>query len=138
MRKPIIAGNWKLNKTPHEALLLADELKRELVDITGVDVVLCPPYVDLTDVSDALVDHDFIGSDCKPHERNTEAYLVHHMHLDRHFAVAGAAEDRAVPGEVARLGGRELHFGCASGVDREVEIEFANAQTVRDISAFHH
>jgi len=58
MRKPIIAGNWKLNKTPHEAILLVDELKRELVDNTGVDVVLCPPFVDLTDVSDALVDHD--------------------------------------------------------------------------------
>ncbi|MBF0504291.1 MAG: triose-phosphate isomerase [Candidatus Omnitrophica bacterium] len=58
MRKPIIAGNWKLNKTPHEAILLADELKRELVDTTGVDIVVCPPFVDLTDVSDALVDHD--------------------------------------------------------------------------------
>jgi len=58
MRKPIIAGNWKLNKTPHEAILLVDELKRELVDVIGVDVVLCPPFVDLTDVSDALVDHD--------------------------------------------------------------------------------
>jgi triosephosphate isomerase len=58
MRKPIIAGNWKLNKTPHEAILLVDELKRELVDSTGVDIVVCPPFVDLTDVSDALVDHD--------------------------------------------------------------------------------
>jgi len=58
MRKPIIAGNWKLNKTPHEAILLVDELKRALVDVTGVDIVLCPPFVDLTDVSDALIDHD--------------------------------------------------------------------------------
>ena len=58
MRKPIIAGNWKLNKTPNEAIILVDELKRELVDTTGVDVVLCPPFVDLTDVSDTLVDHD--------------------------------------------------------------------------------
>ena len=58
MRTPIIAGNWKLNKTPHEAILLVDELKRALVDITGVDVVVCPPFVDLTDVSEALIDHD--------------------------------------------------------------------------------
>ena len=58
MRKPIIAGNWKLNKNPHEAILLVDELKRELVDVTGVDMVVCPPFVDLTDVSDALIDHD--------------------------------------------------------------------------------
>ncbi len=58
MRKSIIAGNWKLNKTPHESIMLVDELKRELVDVTGVDVVVCPPFVDLTDVSDALIDHD--------------------------------------------------------------------------------
>ena len=58
MRKPIIAGNWKLNKTPNESILLADDLKRELVDVTGVDMVVCPPFVDLTDVSDVLMDHD--------------------------------------------------------------------------------
>ena len=46
MRKPIIAGNWKLNKTPNESILLADDLKRELVDVTGVDMVVCPPFVD--------------------------------------------------------------------------------------------
>ncbi|MDE1921354.1 MAG: triose-phosphate isomerase [Candidatus Omnitrophica bacterium] len=58
MRKPIIAGNWKLNKTPHEAILLTDELKRELVDVEGVDIVLCPPFIDLADVKEALIDHN--------------------------------------------------------------------------------
>ena len=38
MRKPIIAGNWKLNKTPHEAIILVNELKREIVDVDGVGV----------------------------------------------------------------------------------------------------
>ena len=58
MRKPIIAGNWKLNKTPHEAIILVDELKREIVDIEGVDMVVCPPFTALADVADALIDHD--------------------------------------------------------------------------------
>ncbi len=58
MRKPIIAGNWKLNKNPSEAIQLVAELKREIVDVTGVDIVVCPPFVDLTDVIDELVDHD--------------------------------------------------------------------------------
>src|ERR1700753_1314103 len=58
MRKPIIAGNWKLNKTPREALLLVDELKRELEAVSGGAMVVFPPFVDLTDVADALVDHD--------------------------------------------------------------------------------
>ena len=56
MRKPVIAGNWKLNKTPHEAILLASELKREIVDVEGVDIVLCPPFTALGDVADTLTD----------------------------------------------------------------------------------
>jgi triosephosphate isomerase len=56
MRTPIIAGNWKLNKTPHEAILLVSELKREIVDVEGVDIVLCPPFTALADVADALTD----------------------------------------------------------------------------------
>lgn len=58
MRKPIIAGNWKLNKTPKEAIQLVAELKRELVDVRGVDIVVCPPFVALTDVVEELIDHD--------------------------------------------------------------------------------
>ncbi len=58
MRKPIIAGNWKLNKTPLEAIRLADEIKRELVDVSGVDIVVCPPFVDLSVVIEEFIDHD--------------------------------------------------------------------------------
>lgn len=46
MRKMIIAGNWKMNKTPKEALALIEELK-PLVKSDEVDVVFCPPYVSL-------------------------------------------------------------------------------------------
>ncbi|MDE2223083.1 MAG: triose-phosphate isomerase [Candidatus Omnitrophica bacterium] len=56
MRKPIIAGNWKLNKTPHEAIGLINELKRELVDVEGVDMVVCPPFTALADAADALTE----------------------------------------------------------------------------------
>lgn len=56
MRKTIIAGNWKLNKTCKEAIELVTELNRELSDITEVDVVVCPVFTALRDVSDVLVD----------------------------------------------------------------------------------
>lgn len=46
MRKPIIAGNWKMNMTPSEARALINDLK-PLVQNAGCDVVICPPYVDL-------------------------------------------------------------------------------------------
>lgn len=46
MRKPIIAGNWKMNKTPEEAKELVTALV-PLVKNAKCDVVICPPFVDL-------------------------------------------------------------------------------------------
>ncbi len=46
MRKPIIAGNWKMNKTPAETTALINELK-PLVTDANCDVVVCVPYVDI-------------------------------------------------------------------------------------------
>lgn len=54
MRKKIIAGNWKMNKTVGEALALVEELKLLVAGRTGVDVVLCPPYTALHAVQGAL------------------------------------------------------------------------------------
>ncbi|MCR4717370.1 MAG: triose-phosphate isomerase [Lachnospiraceae bacterium] len=52
-RKKIIAGNWKMNKTPSEAVALANELKA-LVDTDEVDVVFCVPAIDIIPVVDAV------------------------------------------------------------------------------------
>jgi triosephosphate isomerase len=46
MRKPIIAGNWKMNMTPSGAEALVKELI-PLVKDAACDVVVCPPYVDI-------------------------------------------------------------------------------------------
>ncbi len=54
MRKPIIAGNWKMNMTPGEAEQLVMALI-PLVRDAKCDVVVCPPYVDLAVVGKLLV-----------------------------------------------------------------------------------
>lgn len=46
MRNYVIAGNWKMNKTPAEATALINEMK-PLVEGAACDVVLCVPYVDI-------------------------------------------------------------------------------------------
>ncbi len=51
-RKKIIAGNWKMNKTPTEAVALVKELK-PLVANDDVEVVFCVPAVDLVPVAEA-------------------------------------------------------------------------------------
>lgn len=55
-RRLIIAGNWKMNKTAAEALDLVSGLKRELANVKEVDVVICPPFTALAEVSKAIVD----------------------------------------------------------------------------------
>lgn len=55
MRNRMIAGNWKMNKTYTEGVELAEGLASELKDGTGsVDVVVCPPAVDLKGVSEVI------------------------------------------------------------------------------------
>ena len=53
MRQPIIAGNWKMNKTPQEAVELINELK-PLVKDAKATVVVCPTFVCLTAAKEAL------------------------------------------------------------------------------------
>ena len=55
-RKLIIAGNWKMNKTVAEALALVKDLKLELANIREVDIVVCPPFTALSEVSKAILD----------------------------------------------------------------------------------
>ena len=50
IRKKIIAGNWKMNKTLSEAVDLANAVKEGLGNITEIDVVLCPPFTALRSV----------------------------------------------------------------------------------------
>jgi len=54
MRVPIIAGNWKMNKTIAEAIELVQALKDPLAAIAGVEKVICPPYVCLPAVREIL------------------------------------------------------------------------------------
>ncbi|MFZ0545563.1 MAG: triose-phosphate isomerase [Candidatus Promineifilaceae bacterium] len=55
MRKPIIAGNWKMNKTTAEAVAFVREIRHGLNQyVDRVDSVVCPPFIALQGVSEAL------------------------------------------------------------------------------------
>ncbi len=56
MRIPIIAGNWKMNKTIAEAVDLVEAMKVPLAEIAGVEKVVCPPFVCLSAVKAAIGD----------------------------------------------------------------------------------
>jgi len=54
MRMPIIAGNWKMNTSVAEAVELVTGMKKRLNSISGVEKVLCPPFISLTTVKDLI------------------------------------------------------------------------------------
>ena len=54
-RTLLIAGNWKMNNDVAEAAKLADELAQALPEVpAGVEVLVCPPTIDITTVHDRI------------------------------------------------------------------------------------
>lgn len=86
MRKPIIAGNWKMHYTVDEAVKVAHELKG-LVKDAEADVVICAPYIQLP----ALV-KELEGSNVKVGAQNM------------HFEEKGAYTGEISPGMLTDLG----------------------------------
>ena len=54
MRTPIVAGNWKANKTVPEALDLVDALAKNVADVSDVQIVVVPPFTAIYAVADRL------------------------------------------------------------------------------------
>ena len=73
-RKLIIAGNWKMNKTVAEALDLVHGLKLELSNVKEVDIVVCPPYTALCEVSKEILDSNLRLGAQNMSEHNFGAY----------------------------------------------------------------
>jgi len=53
MRRPVIAGNWKMYKTPAEAAAFVRELAPRVASSSRADIVICPPFIDLSAAVDA-------------------------------------------------------------------------------------
>jgi triosephosphate isomerase (TIM) len=53
MRKPFIAGNWKMNMTAESSVALVNALKTAVADVTTVDIAVVPPFVYLAAVAKA-------------------------------------------------------------------------------------
>ena len=85
MRKPFIAGNWKMHKTIAEAVALVQEMRAELEGIAGCDVAVCPPFPALAAVREALA-----GSSIGLGAQN--------MHWEEQGAFTGAVSPRMLEG----------------------------------------
>jgi triosephosphate isomerase len=56
MRQPIIAGNWKMNKDVKETIALVNDIKRDVFSVENVEIVICPPFTNLSDAGEMLIE----------------------------------------------------------------------------------
>ena len=104
MRKTIIAGNWKMNKTILEAIDLVNALKRQLYNISEIDIVVCPPYTALSDVREILNDsnialgaQDFYWEDSGAFTGEVSALMLKDVGCE--YVIIGHSERRQFFGE---------------------------------------
>jgi triosephosphate isomerase len=53
-RTPVIAGNWKMNTDVQSGTALAKEISELSGDVSGVDKIVCPPFVSISSVTSAM------------------------------------------------------------------------------------
>lgn len=98
MRKPIIAGNWKMNNTISEGLELVKEIKHVAND-TDVEVVVCVPYIALDRIKNELKDSDIKVAAQNMHYEQSGAFTgeispLMLKEIDIDYCVIGHSERR--------------------------------------------
>ena len=99
----IIVGNWKMNTTVAEGEALAARILLRLPHGTGVEVVLCPPFVSLVSVAEALENSDIsVGAQNLHYEANgayTGEISPGMLGDICRYAIVGHSERRSIFGE---------------------------------------
>ncbi|WP_103201873.1 triose-phosphate isomerase [Herbinix hemicellulosilytica] len=118
MRRKIIAGNWKMNKTPSEAIALINELK-PLVATDEADVVFCVPFVSLIPAIEAVK-----GSNIEIGAQNM------------HFEESGAYTGEIAPKMLTEIGVKYVIIGHSER--REYFGETDETVNKKVLKAFEH
>jgi len=122
VKPPLIVGNWKMNRTPAEARVLAEALVRRLGGDIPAEVVICPPFTALSVVADALQDSDLLLGAQNMHYAKSGAFTgeispVFLKELGCSYVILGHSERRQFFGETDDLVCRKLRaareFGLA-------------------------
>ena len=99
----IIVGNWKMNTTVAEGEALAAGIRSSLPHGTGVEVVLCPPFVSLVSIAEALKDSEIsVGAQNIYHEMRgayTGEISAGMLAEICRYAMVGHSERRSIFGE---------------------------------------
>ena len=121
MRTPVIAGNWKMNLLVGPALTTVEALKPLVADVTGVEIVLCPPVTALYPVAQALQGSNIAVGAQNCYTQANGAYtgevspqMVKDAGCD--WVIIGHSERRQYFGESDALLNKKLKFALGAGL----------------------
>lgn len=121
MRRPFIAGNWKMNLDRAAAVDLARELIKQLDDADAVDVAVCPPSIYLDAVADVVKGTCVgLGAQNMYYEKNGAftGEISGSMLADVgcKYVILGHSERRRILGETNEDVCRKVHVAFATGL----------------------
>ena len=120
MRKPIIAGNWKMNNTAAQGVALVNELKPLVAD-AECDVVVCVPFTDIPAVAEALKGSNVALGAQNVHFAEKGAYTgeISAAMLKEYgvkYVIIGHSERRQYFGETNETVNKRMHAALAAGL----------------------
>ena len=120
MRKPFIAGNWKMHKTIEKTVALIEELQAALEDVAGCDVAICPPFPALAAAREALAGSAIGLGAQNMHWEEQGAFTgeVSPLMLQGlcDYVIIGHSERRTLFDETDETVNRKLHAALAHGL----------------------
>lgn len=120
MRKPLIAGNWKMNKTPYQAQMLVRQIDSIVLD-EEVEALVCVPAVDIQAVNEVMDDSQLHLGAQNMHYADNGAYtgeisaaMLRDLQVE--YVILGHSERRELFGESDALIQKKVDAALAKGL----------------------